>query len=167
MTINKTMKNLRYFVMLMAAMLMAACTGQEPEPQDGTSGFRIEVFDMNSSHCKVKVVPENMTAPYFCGVATEDYLKTFGPLDDMLTTATNFIETTILENSDVAIADLMKVGEYQREVTGLKPEQRFVVFACYTDETGAVTSEVAMVMETTSALELVSMEERLWLRELH
>jgi hypothetical protein len=135
------MKNLRYFVMLMAAILMVACTKKEPEkPQDAASGFKIEVFDMNSSHCKVKVVPEDKDAPYFCGVATEDYLKTFGPLDDMLTTATNFIETTILENSDVAIADLMKIGEYQREVTGLKSEQRFVVFACYTDETGAVTS---------------------------
>ena len=147
--------------MIMAAMLMAACnkTGQDPEePQGGASGFKIEVFDMNSSHCKVKIVPENKTAPYFCGVATEDYLKTFGPLDDMLTTATNFIETTILENSDVAISDLMKVGEYEREVTGLKPEQRFVVFACHTDETGAVTSEIAMVVETTPALEQVSME---------
>ena len=42
----------------MAAMLMAACnkTGQDPEePQGGASGFKIEVFDMNSSHCKVKV----------------------------------------------------------------------------------------------------------------
>ena len=91
-------------------------------------------------------------------MATEDYLKTFGSLDDMLTTATNFIETTILENSDLAISDLMKVGEYEREVTGLKPEQRFVVFACHTDETGAVTSEIAMVVETTPALEQVSME---------
>ena len=53
------MKNLRYLVMLMAAMLMAACnkTGQDPEePQGGASGFKIEVFDMNSSHCKVLVV---------------------------------------------------------------------------------------------------------------
>jgi hypothetical protein len=161
MTINKIMKNLRYLVIIMAAMLMASCdkAGQKPEePQNGASGFKIEVFDMNSSHCKVKVVPEDKTKPYFCGVATEDYLKTFGPLDDMLTTATNFIETTILENSDLAISDLMKVGEYQREVTGLKPEQKFVVFACHTDETGAVTSEVAMVMETTPALEQVQME---------
>jgi hypothetical protein len=161
MTINKIMKNLRYLVMIMAAMLMASCdkAGQKPEePQNGASGFKIEVFDMNSSHCKVKVVPEDKTKPYFCGVATEDYLKTFGPLDDMLTTATNFIETTILENSDLAISDLMKVGEYQREVTGLKPEQKFVVFACHTDETGAVTSEVAMVIETTPALEQVQME---------
>lgn len=148
-------------MMFLAAIFIVACTdnGQEPDtPQTETAGFKIEVFDLNSSHCKVKVVPEDKTTPYFCGVATEDYLKTFGPLDDMLTTATNFIETTILQNSDLAIADLMKKGDYEREVTGLNPEQRFVVFACHTDETGAVISEVAMVTETTPALEQVEMQ---------
>ena len=160
MIINKTMKNLRYFIFLLAAVIVAACDQKDPQvehPDASGKGFKIEVMDLHSSHCKVKVTPEDMTSPYFCGVATEDYLKTFGDFDDMQTVATNFIETTILENSDLAIADLMKKGEYVRDVTGLKPEQRFVVFACHTDEYGAVTSEVAVLMEATPALEQVEM----------
>ena len=157
----KMMKNIKYYVLALVAMVFVACDNKLPGedvPPPARDLFEIEVFDLNSSHCKVKVVPTDMEAPYFCGVATEDYLKTFGPLDDMLTTATNFIETTILENSDVAIADLMKKGVYEREVTGLKPEQRFVVFACHTDATGGVVSDVIMVTETTPALEQVEME---------
>ena len=160
MIINKTMKNLRYFIFLFTAVIVAACDQKDPQveqPDASGKGFKIEVMDLHSSHCKVKVTPEDMTSPYFCGVATEDYLKTFGDFEDMQAVATNFIETTILENSDLAIADLMKKGEYIRDVTGLKPEQRFVVFACHTDEYGAVTSEVAVLMETTPALEQVEM----------
>ena len=160
MIINKIMKNLRYFIFLWAVVVMAACDQKDPQegkPGASGKGFKIEIMDMHSSHCKVKVTPDDMTSPYFCGVATEDYLKTFGDFDDMQTVATNFIETTILENSDLAIADLMKKGEYIRDVTGLKPEQRFVVFACHTDEFGAVTSDVEMLVEITPALEQVEM----------
>lgn len=155
------MKNIKYFLLTLVAMVFVACDNKNPGedvPPPAKGLFQIEVFDLNSSHCKVKVVPTDMEAPYFCGVATEDYLKTFGSLDDMHITATNFIETTILENSDVAIADLMKSGVYEREVTGLKPEQRFVVFACHTDEAGGVISDVIMVTETTPALKQVEME---------
>ena len=165
MIINKLMKNFRYFMVMLAAVLLAACTEKNPDvetpggdvPDVSGNGFKIEVLDLHSSHCKVKVTPEDLNSQYFCGVATEDCLKTFGSFDDMQTTATNFIETTILENSDVAIADLMKTGVYEREVTGLKPEQRFVVFACHTDEYGAVVSDVAMVVQATPALEQVEM----------
>ena len=154
------MKNLRYIIFLFAVMVMAACDQKDPHVEQDTSGngFKIEVLDMHSSHCRVKVTPDDVNSQYFCGVATEDYLKTFGNLDDMHTVATNFIETMIIENSDVAISDLMKKGVYEREVTGLQPEQRFIVFACHTDQTGAVMSEVAMVIETTPALEQVAME---------
>ena len=143
--------------MCAAALLSTSCENEKPgdESKDPISKgvFKIEVTDLNSSHCKVKVTPEDMNTQYFCGVATEDYLKTFGPMDDMMTTATNFIETMILENSDVAISDLMKKGIYEREVTGLQPEQRFVVFACHTDNTGAIISDIETIVETTPALE--------------
>ena len=143
--------------MCAAALLATSCENEKPEDdgkdQTGRNGFRIEVTDLNSSHCKVKVTPEDMNTQYFCGVATEDHLKKFGPMDDMMTTATNFIETIILENSDVAISDLMKKGIYEREVTGLQPEQRFVVFACHTDNTGAIISDIETIVETTPALE--------------
>ena len=161
MTINKIMKNIRYYLLALAAMVFVACDGKLPGddvPPPAKDLFEIEVFDIHSSHCKVKVTPADPQWQYFCGVATEDYLKTFGDLDDMQTVATNFIETMILENSDVAIADLMKKGVYEREVTGLQPEQRFVVFACHTDDTGSVTSDVEVVIETTPALEQVQME---------
>ena len=143
--------------MCAAALLSTSCENEKPEDESkdpiSKGVFKIEVTDLNSSHCKVKVTPEDMNTQYFCGVATEDYLKTFGPMDDMMTTATNFIETMILENSDVAISDLMKKGIYEREVTGLQPEQRFVVFACHTDNTGAIISDIGTIVETTPALE--------------
>lgn len=135
-------------------MFMSVACGQEG-PVDVTtdSGFKIEIYDMHSSHCKVRVTPDDMTRQYFCGVATETYLSTFGPLDDMSVTATNFIETVILENSDVAVSELMKKGVYEREVTGLQPEQKFIVFACHTDETGEIVSEIVTVSEVTPPVE--------------
>lgn len=155
------MKNIRFYLLTLVAMVFVACDGKQPGedvPPPAKDFFEIEILDVHSSHCKVRVTPADSEWQYFCGVATEDYLKTFGDLGDMQTVATNFIETVIIENSDVAIADLMKKGVYEREVTGLQPEQRFVVFACHTDEMGSVTSEVAMVVETTPALEKVNME---------
>lgn len=148
------MNNLRYiYAMLAALVLVVAC--EQKGPEEKTGKFDIEVFDLHSSHCKVKVVPSDLEAPYFCGVATEEYLSTFGPLDDMRTTATNFIETMLLENSDMSISELMRTGEYEREVTGLQPEQSFVVFVCYTGEMGEVISEVESLTMQTPALEQV------------
>ena len=69
--------------------------------------FVIDIEDgWNVENCKVKVTPSDLEAPYFCGVATEEYLSTFGPLDDMHTTATNFIETMLLENSEMFVMDI-------------------------------------------------------------
>ena len=115
--------------------------------------FNIEVYDIHSSHCKVKVTPKDLTSPYFLGVATEDYLLTFGDLEDMATTASEFIATMIIENGNTSVSELMKTGVYEREVTGLQPEQKFIVFACHTDEIGEVTSEVVTVITTTPAVE--------------
>ena len=160
MAINKIMKNIKYYLLALVALVLAACgeklPGEDVTPPANDS-FKIEILDMHSSHCKVRVTPADPEWQYFCGVATEDYLKTFGDLEDMQTVATNFIETMILENSDVAIADLMKKGVYEREVTGLQPEQRFVVFACHTNELGEVASDVEVVVGTTPALEQVQM----------
>ena len=161
MIITKMMKNVKIYLLALVAILFAACgenlPGDDVTPPDEDL-FKIEISDMHSSHCKVKVTPGDLHRQYFCGVVTEDYLKTFGSLSDMHGVATNFIETTLIENSDATIAELMKKGIYEREVTGLQPEQRFVVFACYTDETGAVTSDVSMAIGMTSALEQVGME---------
>ena len=154
------MKNIKCYFLALVALVLAACDGKLPGedvPPPTNDLFQIEILDMHSSHCKVRVTPADPEWQYFCGVATEEYLKTFGDLDDMQTVAANFIETMILENSDVAIADLMKRGVYEREVTGLQPEQRFVVFACHTNELGEVTSDVEAVVETTPALEQVQM----------
>ena len=139
--------------MLAAIFMGVACDQAKPDEGTLEAGFKIEIYDMHSSHCKVRVTPEDMDRQYFCGVATEAYLSTFGPLDDMTVTATNFIETVILENSDVAVSDLMKKGVYEREVTGLQPEQKFIVFACHTDETGEIVSEIVTVSEVTPPVE--------------
>lgn len=141
------------FMMFVALFLIMAC--EQKGVEEETGNFDIEVYDLHSSHCKVKVTPSDLEASYFCGVATEEYLSTFGPLDDMHTTATNFIETMLLENSDLSVSELMKTGEYEREVTGLQPEQSFVVFVCYTGEMGEVISEVESLTMTTPALEQV------------
>lgn len=133
------------------ALLCFGCAEKTPD-DTGTPesyGFDIEIYDLHSSHCKVKVTPENMDEYYFLGVATEEYLSGFGSLDNMEETAVNFIETQFLENLDMPVTDMLHKGVYERDVTGLQPCQTFVVFACYTDETGSVVSEVKKLMETT------------------
>lgn len=142
-------------LILAMALAVVACDETKPQKeQPEAKGFKIEIYDLNSSHCNVRVTPEDMDAMYFCGVATEVYLSTFGPLEDMNLTATNFIETVILENPGQSVSELMKKGVYEREVTGLQPEQKFIVFACHTDETGAIVSEIEMVEATTPPVEV-------------
>lgn len=144
---------LLYLASALAILMNLSCNKDIPEEDvkkdESEGGFKIEIIDLHASRCKVRVTPDDLEKSYFLGVATEEYLSTFGSLDDMQTTATNFIETTILENSDTPIADLMKKGIYEREVTGLRPNQKFVVFACHTDNTGAIVSEVEVLTETT------------------
>jgi len=159
MRISDNIKKILYcFTLCLAALIAPSCEEKNPETGNGNGqlskgGFKIEVSDMHSSYCKIKVTPDDMQKQYFCGVATEDYLKTFGPLDNMMLTATNFIETTILDNSDVAISELMKTGILERDVTGLQPEQKFIVFACHTDNTGAIVSDIESVILQTPPVE--------------
>ena len=146
------MRNIfNYLAIIATALAGLACTEKTPEeikPEEKPS-FNIEIIDLHSSHCKVKVTPDNPDTYYFLGVATEDYLKTFGSLYEIETTVSNFIETEILMNQDTPVSEMLKKGVYEREVTGLQPEQRFIVFACYTDQTGAIISEVKHISETT------------------
>lgn len=146
------MRNIfNYLAIIATALAGLACTEKAPEeikPEEKPS-FNIEIIDLHSSHCKVKVTPDNPYTYYFLGVATEDYLKTFGSLYEIETTVSNFIETEILMNQDTPVSEMLKKGVYEREVTGLQPEQRFIVFACYTDQTGAIISEVKHISETT------------------
>lgn len=139
-------------LLVAAAFISVSCSDMNHEEDPDDQSFEIEILDLHSSYCKVKVTPQDKVNPYFCGVATEEYLSTFGSMDDMFTTATNFIETTILENGDKDISELMKTGVYEREVTGLQPEQKFVVFVCHTDETGAITSDIEVLSAETPAV---------------
>ena len=150
-------KIVKFASILMTVLACFSCKDTDPiepdVPEVPDEEFKIEIYDLHSSYCKVRVTPSDPQKSYFCGVATESYLETFGSLDDMLTTAANFIETEIIMNQDLSIADLMKKGTYERDVTGLQPEQRFIVFACYTDKTGAIVSEeVSVVIETAPAV---------------
>lgn len=155
------MKKLLYILSICAsALMLASCEkgsqegGEDQEPGGATKApFTIEIYDMHSSHCKVKVTPADMNTQYFCGVATETYLETFGSLEDMETTASNFIETMILENQDTPISDMMKKGVFDRDVNGLQPEQKFIVFACHTNEVGEIISDITVVEATTPAVE--------------
>lgn len=148
------MKIFRYVFAAVAAMLAAACGQEEPEKTTEEKGFKIEINDLHSSYCQVKVTPEDPAAQYFLGVATEEYFAEFGPADEasIKATAANFIETQIIMNPDLSIGQLMHKGTYSREVTGLQPEQKFIVFACYTDDLGSPTSEITLIRETTPAV---------------
>ena len=154
MITSKAMKIFRYVLAAVAAMLTAACGQEEPEKTTEEKGFKIEINDLHSSYCQVKVTPEDPAAQYFLGVATEEYFADFGPADEasIKATAANFIETQIIMNPDLSIGQLMHKGTYSREVTGLQPEQTFIVFACYTDDLGSPTSEITLIRETTPAV---------------
>lgn len=145
------MKIFRYLAAVIAAIAVAACGQVEPEKTDKEKGFEIEIHDLHSSYCQVKVTPENPSAPYFLGVATETYFAEFGSMDEseLGTTVANFIETQMIMNPDLSLDQILHKGEYNREVTGLQPEQTFVVFACYTDPLGSPISEITLIKETT------------------
>ena len=149
------MRKILYAWAALAAFLCAtACTsGTQEGPETTGEGFKIEILDLHSSHCKVKVTPDNLTDGYFLGVATEEYFSTFGSVEDMGAAVSNFIETEILMNQDVALSEILKKGVYEREVTGLQPEQRFIVFACHVGNMGDVVSEISYVIGTTPAIE--------------
>lgn len=135
-----------------AAVLSIGCEPQVKPVEVEKDPFTIEIHDLHSSYCKVTVTPEDTEAPYFLGVSTEEYFKEFGSLDNLKETVTNFIETQLIENPELSVADIMHKGVYTRDVTGLKPEQKFIVFVCHTGSSGEVISEVELITETTPAL---------------
>ena len=148
-------KTLRYIAAMLAAVLALACGKETPEDnktEDGNKDIKIEIHDLHSSYCKVTVTPDDKETPYFLGVTTEAYFSEFGSMDNLVETVTNFIETQIIMNPDLSIAELMHKGNYTRDVTGLLPEQKFIVFACHTDQEGAVISDIKLITETTPAL---------------
>ena len=144
-------KILNILLIISAALTTLACQDDSTEEiiPEKKSGFNIEIIDLHSSHCKVKVTPDNPADSYFLGVATEEYFSTFGSIEDIETAVSNYIETEILMNQDIPLSDMLKKGVYEREVTGLQPKQRFIVFACHTDNTGTITSDIEYVIETT------------------
>lgn len=145
------MKNIRYIIAVLSATLAFSCGKENPQQQEETpkQSFDIQIQDLHSSYCKVSVTPDDKNTPYFLGVTTEAYFNEFGSMDNLEETVTNFIETQIIMNPELSIAELMHKGDYTRDVTGLQPEQTFIVFACHTDAEGAVISEIKLIKETT------------------
>lgn len=145
------MKHIRYIIAVLAAALALSCGKENPQQEEETpkQSFDIQIQDLHSSYCKVSVTPEDKNTPYFLGVTTEAYFNEFGSMDNLEETVTNFIETQIIMNPELSIAELMHKGDYTRDVTGLQPEQTFIVFACHTDAEGAVISEIKLIKETT------------------
>lgn len=145
------MKHIRYIIAVLSATLAFSCGKENPQQQEETpkQSFDIQIQDLHSSYCKVSVTPDDKNTPYFLGVTTEAYFNEFGSMDNLEETVTNFIETQIIMNPELSIAELMHKGDYTRDVTGLQPEQTFIVFACHTDAEGAVISEIKLIKETT------------------
>ena len=68
MIINKTMKNIRFYLLALVAMVFVACDGKLPGedvPPPTNDHFEIEILDMHSSHCKVRVTPADSEWQYF------------------------------------------------------------------------------------------------------
>lgn len=152
MIISNMKKIFAYISAVLAAVMSMGCEPQEKPVEIEKEPFTIEIHDLHSSYCKVTVTPEDPDTPYFLGVSTEDYFKEFGSLDNMSEAVTNFIETQLIENPELSVADIMHKGVYTRDVTGLKPEQKFIVFVCHTNNNGEIISEVKYITETTPAL---------------
>lgn len=148
------MKHIRYIIAVLSATLAFSCGKENPQQQQEApkQSFDIQIQDLHSSYCKVSVTPDDKNTPYFLGVTTEAYFNEFGSMDNLEETVTNFIETQIIMNPELSIAELMHKGDYTRAVTGLQPEQTFIVFACHTDAEGAVISDIKLIKETTPAL---------------
>ncbi len=144
------MKKILFFVA--AAFLCLAC-GKTPTDDQPDYGMKIEVLDLHSSHCKVRVTPNDPDMYYFLGVSLEKhFLETYGSTDDMKAAVGNFIETQIIMNTDVPVSELLHKGTYERDVTGLQPDGNFIVFACFTNEFGDIISDVEYIVDTAPAV---------------
>ncbi len=142
----------KILIFLAASFLCIACNNTTPEDDQPDYGMKIEVLDLHSSHCKVRVTPNDPDMHYFLGVSLEDhFLENYGSTDDMKKAVGNFIETQII-NSDVPVSDLLHKGTYERDVTGLQPNENFIVFACFTDQFGEIISEVEYIVDTAPAV---------------
>lgn len=149
--------------LLACASILWGCaekgTGPEtPEnPEDNSEyvcdgPFSIEVSDLHASTFKITVTPENLSEPYYCGVATVDFLNTFDTDGDTKTAIENFIDAEVLSNPEIVIAEILKKGTHTREVTGLSPQQEFVAFACGMDEDGNIFTEISAIKGKTAEL---------------
>ncbi len=144
------MKKLLFTIAI--AVLCLACD-RTPTDEKRNYGIEIEIFDLHSSHCKVRATPYDPDQYYFLGVSLESYfLENYGSTDDMKSAVGNFIETQIIMNSEVPVSDLLHKDTYERDVTGLQPDENFIVFACFTDEFGEIISDVEYVVETAPAV---------------
>ncbi len=135
-----------------AAVLCFACD-RTPADDKPDYGMEIEIFDLHSSHCKVRVTPNDPDVYYFLGASLENhFLENYGTTDNMKEAVGNFIETQIIMNSESPITDLLHKDIYERDVTGLQPGGNFIVFACCTDEFGNILGDVEYLVETAPAV---------------
>ncbi len=139
---------MKKILLFLAAALFCLACDKTPKEEQPDYGLEIEVTDLHSSHCKVRVTPADPDTYYFLGASLEDhFLESYGSTDDMKTAVGNFIETQIIMNTDVPVTDLLHKGTYEREVTGLKPGGNFIVFACCTDEFGDIIGDVEYIIQ--------------------
>ncbi len=143
----------KILILLTAVVFCLACNKTPNSDDQPDYGMKLEVFDLHSSHCKVRVTPNDPDMYYFLGASLEDHFKeNYGSLDDMKTAVGNFIETQIIMNSEVPVSELLHKGTYERDVTGLQPEENFIVFACFTNEFGEIVSDVEYIVDTAPAV---------------
>ena len=110
------MRFIKYVIAVFSAALALSCGKENPQQEEETpkQSFDIQILDLHSSYCKVSVTPEDKNTPYFLGVTTEAYFNEFGSMDNLEETVTNFIETQIIMNPELSIAELMHKGDYTR-----------------------------------------------------
>ncbi len=151
-------------LVVLSFIVLSACqnggdepvTPQTPQPkpaeteQKSDGPFEIEILDLHSSYCTVHVVPDAPSEHYiWYGVTTEEFFLEYGSYEDVKSSVDEYVKAVISNNSETPVEEMVKVGEFSEKVKGLLPESRIVVFACYVNESGEVTSDVELVVVTT------------------
>lgn len=155
-------KNLFASLFLGFMLLLGACSESDPatpptppEPTPPTpeneyrnlseGPFEISVLELHASTLKLFIAPENTSSYYWYGVITEEYLSTFGSLEDIPVAVAAYTASRLAEYPDTPPTDLLKRGDYVGDIIGLQPEMHIVIFAAEADQTGRITSEVEAI----------------------
>lgn len=160
-------KTIFYPLLLAFAFLLGSCSDGETNPEESKpkpptppvveepttllseGPFDIEVLELRSSTINLFVAPHDPQGYYWFGVITQEYLSTFGPLENISSAITAYLASRLAEFPDAAPTELLERGDLVREVIGLQPEMPIVIYACEANAEGEITSSIKAIGLTT------------------